>query len=547
MKLRPYQRRALDQLYKWFEGHAEGNPVLVLPTGAGKSVLVAEFCREALQNWPETRILMLTHSKELIDQNAAKMREIWPDAPLGVYSAGLKQRELGEPITFGGIQSLRNKGAHLGYQDIVLIDECHLCNTEESGGYRRLLKKLQEFNPYLRVVGLTATPWRLNHGLITQGKNTIFDDLLEPVKIPELVDEGFLSPLRSKLPEAQLDVTGVHRRGGDFIEAELQRAVDSPELNRRIVREVIARGEDRRHWLFFCAGIEHAENVRDCLIEHGITAATVTGQTPAAERDQIIEDFKAGKIRAVTNVLVLSTGFDFPGIDLIAMLRPTLSPVLYVQSAGRGMRLKEHAKDCLYLDFAGVVQTHGPITDVKPPATRGEGGSGVAPVKTCQSCQELVHAAVRICPGCGAEFPPPESASKKLRLCHDDIMGREPNEMHIKSWYWHVHESSNGKKMLKVRYYSLNVFQTPVEEYYTLLHEGYAGEKALRQIQEIMVGTLGLSLGQFAAQYAGMTLDQLAVTLNKAPAPLSIKYRAAGKYFRVLSKKFRPIQQEIAL
>jgi DNA repair protein RadD len=211
--LRDYQQRALEQLYEWFQDNA-GHPCLVLPTGAGKSHIVAALCKDAVQSWPDTRILMLTHVKELIEQNAEKMRQHWPNAPLGIYSASIGVKRLGYPITFGGIQSLRGKAARIGHVDLVIIDECHLVSHKAEGGYRQLIDDLAAINPALRVIGLTATPYRLGHGLITD-KPALFDDLLEPVTIEELVRKGHLATLRSKITQARLDVSGVHKRGGE--------------------------------------------------------------------------------------------------------------------------------------------------------------------------------------------------------------------------------------------------------------------------------------------------------------------------------------------
>ena len=152
--LRDYQQRAIDQLYAWFAAGNEGNPCLSLPTGSGKSHIVAALCKDVLQSWPDQRILMLTHVKELIEQNAEKMRQHWPGAPMGIYSSALRLRQLGEPITFAGIQSIRKKADQVGHIDLVIIDECHLVNHKDEGGYRRFLSELKAINPSMRVVGL---------------------------------------------------------------------------------------------------------------------------------------------------------------------------------------------------------------------------------------------------------------------------------------------------------------------------------------------------------------------------------------------------------
>ena len=216
--LRPYQQRALDQLYAWFEQHPEGNPCIVAPTGSGKSHMIAAFCKNALQEFPETKILMLTHVKELIQQNAGKMREHWPDAPLGIFSASMGKKDLGKEITFAGIQSIRKRAEQLGHIDIILIDECHLVSHNDEGSYRKLITDLTIINPHLRVIGLTATPFRLGHGLITDDP-AIFNELIEPVSIESLVQGGYLSTLRSTRTTLRLDTSDVHKRGGEFIES----------------------------------------------------------------------------------------------------------------------------------------------------------------------------------------------------------------------------------------------------------------------------------------------------------------------------------------
>jgi DNA repair protein RadD len=527
--LREYQQRTIDQLYAWFEAGGLGNPCLVLPTGSGKSHIVAALCKDALQNWPETRVLMLTHVKELIEQNAEKMRQHWPGAPMGIYSASIGRRDLGEPITFAGIQSVRSKARELGYIDLVIIDECHLVNHKDEGGYRRLLDDLMAINPAIRVVGLTATPYRLGHGLITD-KPALFDALIEPISIEELIFKGYLSTLRSKVTKAKLDVTGVHKRGGEFIESELQAAVDTDDKNQAVVQEVMALAGDRKAWLFFCAGVKHAEHIAEALRQQGVTAACVTGDTPKKQRDEMIADFKAGKLQALTNANVLTTGFDYPDIDLVVMLRPTMSASLYVQMAGRGMRVKSHTDHCLVLDFAGVVATHGPITNVQPPKKGGD-GNGEAPLKVCENCDELVHISVMVCPACDHPFPPREP--KKLQLHDDDIMGLEGQELEVTSWTWRWHTSkASGKQMLAVTYYG-SLSDGPITEYLPILHDGYAGQMALQKLLGIARSANCVNAVLYSKGH------DIAIEINKQSTPPKlIEYRKDGKFFKVTRRKW---------
>ena len=529
MKLRDYQQRSIDLLYEWLRNN-QGNPCLVLPTGSGKSHIVAELCKDALTQWPETRVLMLTHVKELIQQNAEKMREHWAGAPMGIYSAGLRQKNLSEPITFAGIQSIRNRADEIGHVDLIIVDECHLISHKEEGGYRELIKKLFDLNPDLRVLGLTATPFRLGHGYIDED-GALFDDRIEPVTIEELIHKGYLSTLRSKKTEAKLNVDGVHKRGGEYIESELQAAVDNDDINGQVVDEVISRGQNYKHWLFFCTGVAHAEHIAEDLNDMNITAACVTGKTPAAERASIIKRFKSGEIKALTNANVLTTGFDFPNIDLIAMLRPTMSPSLYMQMAGRGLRPKGHTDHCLVLDFAGNVEAHGPITRVRPPHKSGSGGE--APVKVCDACHEIVHISVMICPECGYNFP--ESENKiPMQLRDDCIMGSDTElTMKVDSWDWCEYTSRAGNNMLRATYYGPSLSDKPISEYFCVLHSGYAGQKAIGEVNQIAHAS-----GCHAELISASGLHQASVALNQSKPPAEIDYEKNGRYFNIVRRNY---------
>jgi len=528
--LRKYQQRAIDQLYDWFRANKYGNPCIVLPTGSGKSHVVAAICKDAVENWPETQVLMVTHVKELIEQNAEKMLLHWPDAPLGIYSAGIGRKELHQQITFAGIQSIRNKATDIGHIDLMIVDEAHLISHNTDTSYRKLIHYLKMINPAMRVIGLTATPYRLGHGMITD-KPGIFDALIEPTSVEALVEDKFLAPLRSKLTGTKLSVAGVHKRGGEFIEKELQEAVNKQHTNEGVVAEVIKLAEDRKAWLFFCAGVKHARAIKDILIHNGIAAECITGDTIKPERERIISEFKAGKIRALTNANVLTTGFDYPDIDLIAMLRPTMSPGLYVQMAGRGMRNKSHTDHCLVLDFAGVVQMHGPITRVEPPNKPGK-GTGEAPVKVCPECDSLVAPAVKVCPDCGYQFP--QSKEKRMRLHDIDIMGYNNDGFSVLDWQWSKHRSrTSGRDMVKVQYYSKILADPIIAEYFPIQHEGYAGNMAVSKLASIAIKS------EIDVKFLNTSnLEDICYIMNKGKPPNEIFYKREGKYYKVVQRKW---------
>jgi DNA repair protein RadD len=528
IELREYQSRALSMLYEWMEKNT-GHPCVVLPTGSGKSIVIAELCKQAITEWPETHIVMLTRSVELINQNAEKLRTIWPGAPMGIYSASAGKKQPGEPITIGGPLSIVRVTKKIGHCDLLLVDEAHDISHKDEGSYRKIINDLMDINPSMRVIGFTASPFRLGHGMITD-KPAIFDDLLDPVSIEELIFKGYLATLRSKQTSFKFDTSGVHKRGGDFVESELQAAVDTSDNNEAMIDEVIKRSDGRKSWMFFATGVKHAEHLRDILLSRGIPAVSVTGDMAKKDREQSIADFKSGKITAITQVGCLNVGFDHPAIDLLVMARPTMSPGLYLQQAGRGMRPHPGKADCLVLDFAGVVETHGPITAVQPPKN-GSSGDGEAPIKVCDECGELVHISAMVCPACGALFPEPVKKSMVLR--NDDIMGLEGTDMEVTSWNWRKHTSkASGKDMLAVTYYG-NLSDAPITEYLPIAHDGYAGQRAMGQL---------LSLATSASIAPGglnvATMDEMAANMNEATPPKFIEFRKDGKFFRVMKRSW---------
>src|SRR5690606_13948020 len=403
LTLRPYQQAAIASIYGYFEKES-GNPLVVIPTAGGKSLVMAAFIDGVLKAWPDQRVLVVTHVRALIAQNHAGMAGLGPEAPAGASSAGLGRRDAPARILFAGIQSSHGKATRIGHADPVLIDEAHLIPGRSNTMYRRFLNDLQAINPALKVIGLTATPFRLDSGMLHEGENALFTDIAYEVSVRDLIDQGYLSPLISKQTKTRLDVTGVGSRGGEFIARDLEDAVDQDAITRAAVAEVIAHGETRRSWLAFCSGVRHATHVAEEFRRRGVRCATIFGKTPKDERAAIIASFKRGEIRALASMGVLTTGFNAPAVDLIAMLRPTKSAGLYVQMAGRGTRLAEGKENCLVLDFAGNVRRHGPIDLVRPKRPGGP-GDGPPPTKICPECGTIVAIAALECLGCGFEFP----------------------------------------------------------------------------------------------------------------------------------------------
>lgn len=408
MTLRPYQRAAIDSLYHYWAQGKRDPSLIVAPTGAGKSVIIAHLIKELREDYPDTRVLLLTHVKELIAQNYSKLLAAWPEAPAGIYSAGLNRRDIQAPVLFAGIQSIDKHADKLDPPpELVIIDEAHLIPRTSTTRYQRTLGLLKAMYPALQVVGLTATPFRLDSGWLHLGEDALFSEIVYDIPIQHLIDEGYLSPVTMKAGKVSIDTSQVHTRGGEFVPGELERAAMSGNTTAAAVADMCDRARDRNKWLVFAAGIKHAHQVGEALQGRGISTGVVTGKLSKADRDGIIHQFRTGALRAIVNVNVLTTGFDVPTVDMVAMLRPTGSAGLYVQIVGRGMRIAPGKADCLVLDYAENVMRHGPIDDIRINQPGGA-GDGDAPAKICPECQEIIAAGFHVCPVCGYEFPPPE-------------------------------------------------------------------------------------------------------------------------------------------
>ena len=406
LDLRPYQRAAIDGLYNYWAAKKGDNPLIVAPTGSGKSLIIAHLVKDAM-SFPGTRVLMLTHVKELLEQNATELLNLYREADVGFYSASLKKKVLHRAVTFAGIQSIHKRAFEMiPPPDLVIVDECHLIPRSDSTRYNKFLSDLKLANPAVKIVGLTATPYRLDSGWLHKGEGAIFDGIAYDIPVADLMEQGFLAPVVSKAGARKIDLSEVGHRGGEFIESELAKAASDPELVRETVAEIVKYGADRRAWLIFACGVIHANMIRDEFQTHGIEAHVVTGADGMTERAEKIERFRRGDYKCLINVNVLTTGFNVPHVDLVALVRATESAGLYVQIVGRGTRIAPGKTDCLVLDYGDNVMRHGFIDKVKP-KIKSKVEDGEAPCKECPSCQTIQHAAMRNCVVCGYAFPPP--------------------------------------------------------------------------------------------------------------------------------------------
>lgn len=526
--LRPYQEAALTALFSFWEKGGE-NGLIEMATGTGKSLVQAELFKRLVDGYAGLRILTLTHVKELIGQNYSELVGIWPWAPAGIYSAGMGRRELHNQIVFGGIQSIYTKARQLGHVDLVAIDEAHLLSNNSASMYGTLLGGLAEINPDMRCVGLTATSYRTDSGSLVDGDVRLFDEIVFKYGIADGIADGYLSPLISKGMATGFDLGGVARRGGDYVAGALQAACDKDATTKSAVDEIVAMGESRRSWLAFCAGVDHAHHVAAEIRSRGITCGVVTGDTPSGERARLIEDHKAGKVRCLTNNSVLTTGYNNPSVDLLAMLRPTLSAGLYVQMAGRGTRLAPDKTNCLVLDFAGNVRKHGPVDAVEP---RKPGkGDGEAPVKECPECHSLVHISKMECPDCGFVWTPEDKPKHEAKAAALPILSTSaPEWVPVTSRKLYYHDKVGGQPSVRAEFFCNFV---NYKHWICPGHTGFAKSKA----------------DKWWKQHGGQTpfpadVDEFLERVGELRDTNEIQVRPSGKYWEIVGFKVDPVAKQ---
>lgn len=520
MQLRPYQAAALDALWHWFEANGDGDPIVEASVGAGKSVMIAELCRRALAQAPDSRVLMLVHVKELLEQNLAKLVQVWPTAPVGVYSASIGTRQLGRAITYATIGSVHKRAHQLGRVDILLVDECHLISGRDSTMYRKLIDELRRYCPHMRVVGWTGTAFRGDGIWLTQ--QGLFTHVAAKVTMADLLRDGYLAPLRAGVTEQRIDTSGVRLSGGDYVVSALAKVSDTAERVQAACAEMAALAADRRKWLVFAVTVEHAEHVAAELRNaHGIACAVVSALTPKAERAAHIAGLRSGRLRALVNVAVLTTGFDVPELDCIVLLRATKSPVLYVQIAGRGMRIADGKEDCLWLDFTDTTATLGPVDAIKgrnrPPKRDAAPGQAGPLVKHCEACGNPSPMQAPTCEACGAVFPLADRVNHGVQASGAAVISTEPVFHSITEVTYRRHPGRDGKPdTLRIDYFS--AFRRVASEWVCLEHAGYARAKA--------VGWWQLRSDEPAP---ALIEEALALT-HTLREPGRIRVRVAGKY-----------------
>lgn len=571
-KLRPYQQEAVQAAVAHFRG--QGTPaVIVLPTGAGKSLVIAELARLA-----QGRVLVLAHVRELVEQNYEKLVSLGQEA--GVFSAGLDRKEANQKTIFGSIQSVARAPAEF-FRDfsLLIIDECHRVSMEGETQYQQVITRLQDENPKLRVLGLTATPYRLGFGWIYEyhaplkiqrsSEPRFFKRCVYEVTIRSMIRLGYLTrPVLIDAPVSSYDFSSLRLHGASFFQAEIDKLLrDQKRVTRGIIENIVEMSRDRQGVMIFTSSVAHAEEIMRYLPPR--VSALVVGDTESRDREDAINAFKKRELKFLVNVSVLTTGFDAPHVDVIALLRPTESAGLFQQIVGRGLRLAPGKEDCLILDYTGQghdlyapdIGDDKPVSDAvivdvvcpqcgvinqfwglvdgegallehfgrkcraatEDPATGEIAECGyLFRFKRCDHCGAENDIAARECVKCAAILVDPD---RKLR---DAMSLKDAHVMRVDTMELRRGRDKKGSERLEVHYFDADANE--LKEYF------YLDSREKRQAFYLTFARVHLRIPELKLD--AHTVDDVLGAREKFRAPLYIIARKKERYWVVREKVF---------
>lgn len=486
IELREYQRDALCALNTHLKTK-NTNPCIVIPTGGGKSIMIASAISQWRSAYPPFRCAIIAHRKELVEQNYEEFcqidcEEFKLDYGVGIFCASLGIKEYDARILFASIDSIYKRAGDFEPFDVIMVDEAHRIPPKGEGKYLTFIKESRRFNQHLRVVGWTATPYRLSSGPLCH-RDHLLNEICYEIGVDSLINQGFLCPLRSKVGDVSIDLSDVRRNySGDYISSSLAETVNQNQIVSSAIDQALAviNSHNRKSVIFFCVDIEHCQSVSQELARRNFFAPVVTSKTDSHTRTSIAKEFKNGTIRGVCNVNVYTEGFNATGTDCIVLLRPTLSKGLFSQMVGRGLRMCYGKDYCLVLDFANCIDEHGPIDRLE---------CGYTAMAVCGQCRESFSRATGRCPICGWILPKlkrdelDEKEKERERKLHGDklseksILASEPSKHKVDDVYIRRHTKTGKPDSLLVQYRcGAEMFR----EWVCLDHDGYAEQQAAK-------------------------------------------------------------------
>jgi DNA repair protein RadD len=522
LKPRQYQRDAIDCTNKYLREN-KGNPCIELPTGSGKSLVIALMIHEWKQKAPNFRVCILAHRTYLVEQNSEESANFY-NGTIGLYSAKLRKRD-NTDIVYASIDSIHKKWNEFTF-DVLIIDEAQYISPREKTRYQNFIQGCKRVNKNLRVIGLTATPYRLKGGSIC-GENSILNEIVYRADVGDLIEQGYLCPLRSKVT-AKLDLSGVKKTAQDYNLKDLALAVDTDDIVKPAVANMldIVVAEKRKSIIIFCIDVAHAMHVNSEIQKAGYESNYVTSKQSDSECDELIQDFKDRKFNFFVSVNKFLEGFNVKHIDCIVMMRPTKSKGLWIQAVGRGLRLHESKEYCLVLDYGNNIEEHGCIDE--PPDERQR-------IRVCEDCREVFTVETNQCPSCGWQVPKKEiqreeGEAKERERLHEIQAAQAEILRKQQEPTWHKVDLVTTKRHVKVGSYdSMKVTYfagvTQFSEWICPNHEGYAGNKAKQWL-----ATRGIEHRSVDECLTDMFINQRICEKTK-----EILVKKEGKHFKILS------------
>lgn len=423
---------------------------------SGKTVIFSEIIRLGKKYKKDFRALILFNREILVKQTQEKLINFIPKSSIGIYSASYYSKDTDKTVTLATIQSVLRVPQFFDNINLLIIDEVHHANfLKDESIYGRFISKLNLKDT--KVLGLTATPFRGREFIY--GEDEFFKRPCFERSIPDMIQEGHLTPVvykSSSKSETLPDLSKVKLTAGEYNNKELEEAMTDNEKVPLQVGDALSKLKGRKKIVWACCTIKHAEMVKLELGERGQDATIIHSKQSKLERTNNLCVFEYTKIRHLISITIVSEGFDFPPIDSIVCMRPTRSPTLYIQLAGRGLRLSPRKKDCLFLDYGRVVESLGFIGNVKITRNRKE-----IQAKICIECETIIDKTLAKCPECGYEFLKVFTGEKKKGLVTKNLTS---NSYVPLGTYTNItikeapHVTKKGRDCRKIMYYTNSLF-----------------------------------------------------------------------------------------
>lgn len=522
ISLRPYQLELIEVV--WQEMFHSPTVLAQLPTGGGKTLCFSHLIKKGMEAKSDMRTMVIMGRIDLVTQTERAIARVVERKHIGVYCGTINRKELNRQVTVASIQSLRALHS-VPFVNMLIIDEVHNLDEENKGGYLNFVEKLKVVNPKLKVIGFTATPFR-NRGYIF-GEDKLFKKLSYKKTIQDMIAMGFLCRPILKQSDNAFDTSTLRTRAGEYMQEDVDVLVSNEHTMELQIKEALKNQVGRISIAWATANIDHCNRVLNALEKEGEYATSVHSKQNRDTRNANLSAFMGGSCRHMVFVSVLSEGFDHPPIDCVVLMRPTRSPVLYVQTVGRGLRIYENKKDCLVLDYGQVVRELGPLDD---PKVKGKKGEGEAVLKCCPQCSVWCFGGCMTCPECSFAFPPPLAPEEKLTKRHDATAqilseAQKPTTEVLGPITITMHEAKSGNMCVRIIYEDRNILNR---------WGGFNG------VSEYFVTTSAWAMERLEAR-----LNNIGASLPSIPFENDIVVQGTfqvikkedGKYDRVLSVK----------